>query len=136
MKKLTVKQRFKIGEEIMVTFFKPKEGNFPIGRTDNGVIAIIQRGLKGRWEYNSTWKCKISKMADKCVFIIPMTCIESAVEADAKNKSAIERLRDQVNTSQRVIKKTKPSYQYLSNHEQSGNHPNTGKANRNAKSAN
>lgn len=70
-------QRFAIGATLTVDMNKPKEGKFPIGRTSEGIICFLKKGVKGFFEYGSTWAAEIVEIKDKVMIIEPIECVNS-----------------------------------------------------------
>lgn len=81
----------KIGEIICIEMIAPKEGKFPIARTESGVVCLIERGTKGFFEYHSSWEAEVVEVKEKCLIIRPISCLMTAAanafELEKKLKS-------------------------------------------------
>lgn len=99
---------YKVGQILNVQMVKPKEGKFPIGRTDNGIICKIKIGSKGFFEYDSTWESKVVEVHEKKLIIEPVTCIVSAVEEHRRMGEKLNSLKTEKPKREKEVR----NYQY------------------------
>lgn len=120
MKKVELKSIYSVGDHIQVQMIEPKDGKFPIGRTkdDRFVVCKIALGVKGYFEYNSTWECEVKEVHANKLVIIPLDCLISAAAESFRMKDKISELKDMVSVPKAKKQKVKKNYQYLSKNEQ------------------
>lgn len=73
-----MKKTHSTGDVIVIEIHQPKEGKFPIGRTESGMICLIPKGIKGYFEYNSTWSVEVLEVKAKVLIVKPVECLMSA----------------------------------------------------------
>lgn len=78
MKRINPLEYYQPNTFIEVEMQKPKEGHFPIGRADTGIICLLPRGTKGFFEYNSRWKVQVLEVKENRLVVKPIKEILSA----------------------------------------------------------
>ncbi len=115
MKKKSTFERYEIGQTITVEIHKPLIGKFPIGRTDSGLICILEKGSKGKFQYNSVWDCEVIEVRERSLLI---KAIEMTVSAAANEFEAAKKLALLITPTPKKHIKEKPHYQFQSKVEQ------------------
>jgi hypothetical protein len=106
------------GQEIELLLIKPQnfdKGKRPVARTEEGIICIVDSFTKGYFPYDSTWICKIKKVFDNKLIVIPDEMIVSPVE---NRKKMAEKLSFISKNKSDKKKKVKKGYQFMSKQEQ------------------
>jgi hypothetical protein len=111
MKRINPLEYYQPNTFIEVEMQKPKEGNFPIGRADTGIICLLPRGTKGFFEYNSRWKVQVLEVKENRLLIKPIKEILSAQQNEAR---LLEMVQTLVREKPQHRKKEKPQYQFAS----------------------
>jgi hypothetical protein len=108
-----MKVKYEVAQEVIVTMCAPKEGKFPIGKTDTGCIAFIKKGAKGFFEYDSRWNCTIDEIKERFIVVTPVNITTSAVSNRDEMAEKLNQLSEIIPLSPKQEKKAKQKAQFV-----------------------
>ncbi len=80
MKKITHRE----GDSLILDLLKPIKGRYPIARTPDGIICLIERTPKPvYYEYGSMWTCEVVEVKDRVLIIRPLLLELTAAQNEA-----------------------------------------------------
>lgn len=113
-----VKYSFAKGDILHLEMLKPETGNFPICRTDSGIICLVQKeeGKRPFYEYGSVHECVVIDVFENKLVIKPrsviFTAAQNAVIIEEKIKSLIA-----LSAPKKRRERVKVSYPFLASYE-------------------
>lgn len=114
--RVNVLKTYSVGQRLMMDILKPEMGNFPISRTDEGVICKFeQQQTKKYFEYGSRWEFEVVEVREKCLIVKPLSLYFTKAQNE-QTASALA-LRFFGKTKIQKQKKEKFNYQFKASYE-------------------
>lgn len=92
MKRLTPQDIYHSGQHIGLDMMEPDKGKWPISRTKEGIVCVIDFGSRDTYAIGSTWDCKILQVHVNKLVVKPIRQVESASSNEYMMKLKLEKL--------------------------------------------
>jgi hypothetical protein len=113
--RVSLEKIYHVGQKLALDMMPSEKGKYPISRTKEGAICIIDLSSRGDYPVGSTWDCKIVQVHVNKLIIKPVIMLESA----ASNEYMLSQKLKKLTTEKTGHKeKVKVSYPYQTKVEQ------------------
>lgn len=92
--RLTIRERYKYGQEVMVEIERPNKPNAVIGKTIDGVVCLFSR--RDVMNPGDMYRCKIVKVRENYLFVKKVVLHKTAEQGFEENKQKLKQLVSKV----------------------------------------